>query len=69
MYDTLFAKAHALALKAKPWHLKHEDKLYTAVYSMHHSVYEVYEDGMFFMNINMKTPSKAKSFLKNWLIS
>ena len=66
-YDKLLDQAHAMALKAKPWILKHEGKTYTAVYSMSQSVYEVFEDGLFFMNINMKSPSKAKQFLKQWL--
>lgn len=69
MYDNLLSQAHELALKAKPWFIKNDGKLYTAVYSMHQSVYEVYEDGVFFMNINMKTPSKAKRFLQDWLIN
>ena len=67
MYSSLLNQAHQMALKAKPWFIKHDGKLYTAVYSMQQSVYEVYEDGAFFMNINMKTPSKAKRFLQEWL--
>jgi hypothetical protein len=66
-YNKLLDQAHALALKAKPWILQHEGKTYTAVYSMSQSVYEVFEDGIFFMNINMKSPAKAKQFLKQWL--
>jgi hypothetical protein len=66
-YNKLLDQAHALALKAKPWILKHEGKTYTAVYSMSQSVYEVFEDGAFCMNINMKSPSKAKHFLKYYL--
>lgn len=68
-YDKLLDQAHAMALKAKPWILKHEGKTYTAVYSMYQSVYEVFEDGLFFMNINMKSPMKAKQFLAEWLKS
>lgn len=67
MYSTLLDQAHKLALKAKPWFIKHDGKLYTAVYSMQQSHYEVYEDGTFLLNINMKSPSKAKEFLKFWL--
>jgi len=66
-YDKLLEQAHALALKAKPWILKHEGKTYTAVYSMSQSVYEVFEDGLFFMNINMKSPTKAKQFLQHYM--
>jgi hypothetical protein len=66
-YDKLLDQAHALALKAKPWILKHEGKTYTAVYSMTQSVYEVFEDGLFFININIKSPTKAKQFLKHYM--
>ena len=66
-YNKLLDQAHALALKAKPWILKHEDATYTAVYSMSQSVYEVFKDGEFYLNINMKSPSKAKQFLKHYL--
>ena len=68
-YNKLLEQAHAMALKAKPWILKHEGKTYTAVYSMSQSVYEVFEDDLFFMNINMKSPTKAKQFLSQWLVS
>lgn len=66
-YNELLEQAHKLALKAKPWCLKHGDKTYTAVYSMQQSVYEVFEDGMFYLNINMKSPKKAKEFLQHYL--
>ncbi len=66
-YDKLLSQAHALALKAKPWILKHEGRTYTSVYSMTQSVYEVFEDGEFYININMKSPSKAKAFLQYYL--
>jgi hypothetical protein len=66
-YDKLLDQAHALAFKAKPWILKHEGKTYTAVYSMEQSVYEVYEDGLFYLNINDKSPTKAKKFLQFYL--
>lgn len=67
MYDKLLDQSHALALKAKPWILKHEDVTYTAVYSMSQSVYEVFKDGEFYLNINTKSPTKAKEFLKFYL--
>lgn len=66
-YNKLLNQAHALALKAKPWIFKHEDSTYTAVYSMSQSVYEVFKDGEFYLNINMKAPTKAKAFLKYYL--
>lgn len=66
-YNKLLNQAHALALKAKPWILKHEDGTYTAVYSMSQSVYEVFKNGEFYLNINMKSPTKAKAFLKYYL--
>lgn len=68
-YDKLLDQAHIMALKAKPWILKHEGKTYTAVFNMKQWVYEVFEDGMFLMNINMKSPTKAKQFLQSWLVS
>lgn len=68
-YDKILEQAHKAALNAKPWVLKTPDHTYTAVYSMNQSVYEVFEDGLFFMNINMKSPTKAKQFLAQWLVS
>lgn len=68
-YDKLLDQAHKAALKAKPWILKTPEHTYTAVFNMYQSVYEVFEDGEFFMNINMKSPVKAKHFLANWLVS
>jgi hypothetical protein len=67
MYDRLLTQAHALALKAKPWVLTHNGKVYTAVYSMRESIYEVYEDGFLVINVNLKSPAKAKKFLLHWL--
>jgi hypothetical protein len=66
-YSKLLDQAHALALKAKPWILKYEGHTYTAVYSMSQSVYEVFRDGEFYLNINDKNPSKAKKFLQFYL--
>jgi len=66
-YDKLLEQAHKLALKAKPWILKYDDKTYTAVYSMYQGYYEVYQDGELFLNINDKSPSKAKKFLQFYL--
>ena len=63
------SKAESMALKAKPWILKHEGKTYTAVFNMSQWVYEVFEDGIFLMNINMKSPTKAKQFLQSWLVA
>lgn len=68
-YDKLLDQAHITALKAKPWVLKHEGKTYTAVFNMQQWVYEVFEDGVFLININMKSPTKAKQFLQSWLVS
>jgi len=66
-YDKLLEQAHKMALKAKPWILKHDGKTYTAVYNMQQSFYEVFEDGVFYLNINMKSPGKAKGFLQYYL--
>lgn len=67
--NKLLDQVHVLALKAKPWILKHEDVTYTSVYSMPQSVYEVFKDGDFYLNINTKSPTKAKQFLKWYLTS
>ena len=66
-YNKLLEQAHKLALKAKPWILKYDDSTYTAVYSMSQSVYEVFKDGEFYLNINDKSPTRAKAFLKHYL--
>lgn len=60
-------QARAMAEKAKPFILKHDGRTYTAVFSQSQWVYEVYEDGIFMLNINMKSPSKAKKFLQHYL--
>ena len=60
-------KARSMALKAKPWILKHDGKTYTAVFSQHDWVYQVFENGEFMLNINMKSPTKAKQFLQHYL--
>ena len=62
-------QASTMAAKTKPWILKQDGKVYTAVFNMDQWVYEVFEDGLFLMNINMKSPSKAKQFLQSWLVS
>lgn len=62
-------QAENMAMKAKPWILKQNDKTYTAVFNMNQWVYEVFEEGVFLMNINTKSPAKAKQFLKAWLVS
>lgn len=67
--NTCLNKAEAMALKAKPWILSHDGKTYTAVFNMQQWVYEVFEDGLFLMNINMKSPTKAKHFLQSWLVA
>ena len=67
--DKLLDQAHTLALKAKPWILKKDTHTYTAVYSMEQSYYEVFKNGEWFLNINMKSPTKAKQFLNEWLVA
>ncbi len=67
--EKIVNQAEAMALKAKPWTLKHDGKVYTAVFNMNEWVYDVFEGGFFMMKINMKSPMKAKQFLSNWLVS
>lgn len=65
--NKLLDQAHLMAIKAKPWVLKRDGKIYTAVYSFEQSVYEVFENGFFFLNINIKTTKNAKKFLNFYL--
>ena len=67
MYSQALKQAEKLASNAKPWILKHDGKVYTAVFNHNEWVYDVYEDGFFMMKINMKQPSKAKQFLSKYL--
>lgn len=60
-------QAHKLASKAKPGFMKVDDKLYTFDFDQTHWVYNVYEDGFLLMRVNVKTLSKAKAFVKEWL--
>lgn len=62
-------QAESLAIKARPWILKQDNKVYTGVFNHAEWVYDVYEDGIFLMKINMKQPSKAKAYLSKWLVS
>ena len=66
-YDKVTAQALEMAKKAKPWHLKHGGKLFTAVFCQREWIYVVYEDGFEFLRINIKTASKAKAFLAEYL--
>lgn len=59
--------AEKAAEKAKPWILKHSGKVYTAVFNQKEWVYDVFEDGMFYLKVNSKSPNKAKQFLQQWL--
>lgn len=67
--EKILSQAEVMASKAKPWTLKHDGKIYTAVFNMKEWVYDVFEDGFFMMKINMKSPIKAKQFLSSWLVS
>lgn len=69
--DAIFANAlenaRKMALKAKPWTLKQDGKTYTAVFNMKEWHYDVYEDGIYYMNIVSKTAKIAKAYLKEYL--
>jgi RNA:NAD 2'-phosphotransferase (TPT1/KptA family) len=56
--------AEALASKAAPGILRHNDKLYTFVFDHASWVYRVYEDGFFLVNFNTKRLTAAKRWLK-----
>ncbi len=65
--DKIIEDARKMAAKPKPFWLKKNDKLYTAIFDMREWVYNVYEDGVLLIKINMKTTNKAKKFLIEWL--
>ena len=60
-------QARALALKAKPGFMKFNGKTYTFEFSHSEWHYKVYEDMVFMLNVNVKTLSKAKQFIKDFL--
>lgn len=62
-------QAEQMASKAKPFILEHNGHTYTGVFSHTEWVYQVYEDGFFLMNVNTKSSTKAKTFVKEWLKS
>lgn len=66
-YDKVLDQAREQVLKAKPWTLEFDGNIYTAVFDLTHWHYKVYEDGEFLMNLNVRTATKAKKWLKNYL--
>ena len=64
--DKILSLAMKQASKAKPGHMIIDGKLYTFCFDQNEWVYKVYENGFFLMNVNTKTLSSAKNFLKNW---
>lgn len=65
--NSCLKQAESMSAAAKPWILKQDDKVYTGVFNHNEWVYDVYEDGLFMMKVNMKQASKAKQFVSNWL--
>lgn len=59
--------SHQMACKAKPGFLKLDGKLYTFEFDQTHWVYNIYEGGFLILRVNVKTLTKAKTFLKEWL--
>ncbi len=55
------------AIKAGPVTLKHNGKLYTAVFISSRWVYEVYEDGFLMATFNCKSPADLKKTLLHYL--
>ena len=67
MYQATEDKARKMAAQAKPGFLKIGDKLYTFQFCQREWIYNVYEDGLFFVNFNCKTLATAKKYLREWL--
>lgn len=65
--DKILALAKKQASNAKPGHMTIDGKLYTFCFDQNEWVYKVYENGFFLMNVNTKTLSSVKNFIKNWL--
>jgi len=68
-YNKALEDARKQASKAKPWVLKKNGKIYTATFCLTNWHYIIYEDGFFLMNLNVRTATKAKKYLANWLDS
>ncbi len=60
------AMAHKAAANAKPGYFKNGNDVYTFTFNQKHWYYEVYENGVWFMNVNTKTAAGVKTFLKQW---
>ena len=67
--NKLIEQARKLAEKAKPGVVKIEGKLYTLVFCQREWVYQVYEDGFWLVNFNTKQLTKAKKYLRDWLVN
>lgn len=65
--DKILTLAKNQANKAKPGFCTIDGKLYTFVFDQNEWIYKVYENGFFLTNVNTKTLSRAKTFIKNWL--
>ena len=65
--DKILNMARKQASAAKPGHVTIDGKLYTFIFDQNEWIYKVYENGFFLMNVNTKTLSRAKTFIKNWL--
>ncbi len=61
------AKAIEMAAKAKPGYMNIGNEIFTFVFSQKEWYYEVYKNGEFFLNVNTKSLSSAKLFVKRWL--
>ena len=61
--------ASKAAAQAKPGIVKINGKVYTFVFNQNEWVYNVFEDGFQFVNLNTKSINKAKQMLKDYLNS
>ena len=65
--NKIYSQAQKTAAAAKPGILKHDGKIYTLVFNQAEWVYDVFEDGFFFMKYNTKKITQAKQWLKHHL--
>ena len=67
MYSKIEEQARRLAETAKDGILKLNGSVYTFEFDQKHWVYNVYENGFFYVKFNTKSIKTAKKYLKEYL--
>ena len=67
MYSKIENQARRLAETAKDGILKLDGRVYTFEFDQKHCVYNVYENGFFYVKFNTKSIKTAKKYLKEYL--